>query len=129
MAFVKRGHFTAAFQRTGGHDEVVVANHCSRRLKLGPETGVFVSRLLCVRNDGQRGDNRLQIFFPPAALRAGRALDAMPEFGHRDGRDFKFVRGARGQPVFQGKGSLLAADDDVRIEDYRHLSLGVVRDF
>ena len=53
MPLVKRGHFAAAFQSRGRHDEVGVANHPARRFQFRPNARVFVGGLFRVGNDRQ----------------------------------------------------------------------------
>ena len=51
----------------------------------------------------------------------------MPQFGYRNGRDFELVAGPGSDPAREIERPFLAPDDDIRIEDYCHLSAGVLR--
>src|ERR1051326_3621987 len=52
------------------------------------------------------------------------AFHAMPEFGYTDRGNFKLIVRAGGHPRSEIKRAFLAADDDIGIQDYRHLSAG-----
>src|ERR1035437_3648100 len=127
MFFVECCHATAALQCSGGHDQIIITNQFARTGQLRPDARVFVGGFLGVGNDRERGENRLEIFLPANALRPAGALHAMPEFGDGDGGDFKSFRRLGGEPAWQIKRAFLAPDDDVRVEDYRHLSSAGLR--
>jgi hypothetical protein len=53
----------------------------------------------------------------------------MPEFGDCDGSPLKQVIGAAGQPGVKIKPPPLAPNDDIRVQDYGHLSAGILTAF
>src|SRR5581483_6601954 len=51
----------------------------------------------------------------------------MPQFGHGNGGDFKFIARPGGRPPLEIKRAFLASNDDIGIQNYRHLSAGALR--
>src|SRR5467141_871772 len=51
----------------------------------------------------------------------------MPSLGNRDCSNLKSIIRTGGHPTLQVKSTLLAPNDDVRVQDYRHLSAGALR--
>src|SRR5436190_15338611 len=62
-------------------------------------------------------------------MRSGSPLDPVPKFGHRNGCNFKLLLRLRGKPPLQIELAFFAADDEVRIDNYCHLSEGALRAF
>src|SRR5579883_307794 len=58
---------------------------------------------------------------------ACRSLHAVPKLSHGNGSDLKMLIRLGCYPTLEIKSALLAADDYVRVQDYRHLSTGVRR--
>src|SRR6516165_10601722 len=59
-------------------------------------------------------------------MRAGRPLDAVPEFGNRYCSNLELLFGTRGHPVLEVESALFASNEHVSVENYRHLSAGVL---
>src|SRR5260370_42553283 len=57
---------------------------------------------------------------------SGRPLYSVPELSNGDGRNLKLVSGTGSHPLLQVEGALLPANDDVGVENYRHLSTGAL---
>src|SRR5215470_3078375 len=60
-------------------------------------------------------------------MRSGRPFYAMPELCDGYRRDLKLVSWSGCYPVLEVKTTPLASNDDVSVENYRHLSAGVLR--
>src|SRR5215510_10970935 len=60
-------------------------------------------------------------------MRSSRPFYAMPELGDGYRRDFKLLSCSGCYPVLEVKRTPLASNDDVGVENYRHLSAGVLR--
>jgi hypothetical protein len=57
----------------------------------------------------------------------GRSFHSPPSLGKGNGSDFKSIIGTGRHPTLQVKSILLASNDQVRVQDYRHLSAGTLR--
>ena len=124
---IEGGKMTAAVAGGCRHDQVVVARHLSRRFQLGPNPGVFPRDFIRVGNDREEREDCFQINLSSRTVFGAGPLHAMPQLGDRDGGDFDFLSRVEREPSLQIERALLAADDDIRIEDYRHLSSGALR--
>ena len=124
---VERCQITAALQSGRRYDNIVIANHLARRFQIGPDAGLFAGRSFSLRNDWKQLQNRLQVSLASHFSRPGCAFHTGPQFGHPDGGYFKLLSWLGGQPTFEIKCFFLAANDDIRIQNYRHLSAGALR--
>src|SRR5579864_1908790 len=87
---------------------------------------MFISGLLRIRDNRHRLQDRPQITFPRGPMLSGRPLYAVPELSNGDGRNFELVVGMGSDPLLQVEGAFLAPNDDVGVENYRHLSVGAL---
>src|SRR5271157_458951 len=88
---------------------------------------MLVCRLFRIGNDRDSFQNSLQIALPCDLMRAHCPLYPVPEFGHRDGGNLKLLTRTGRHPLLEVEGALLTLNDDVRIQNYRHLSAGSLR--
>jgi len=121
MFSIECRHRAAPLQGSRRDDQIIVTGHFSRSRQFRPKAGVFVCGFFGVRDDRQRRQNCLQIPLSTKPLPASRPFNAIPKFGDGNGGDFKLIVPG-GQPSPQVKRAFLTPDDDVRVEDYRHLS-------
>ena len=124
---VEGGELAAAITGGRGHDQVVVAGHFPRRLQLRPNARVLPRDLPGVDNDRKHRQHTLQIRLAARAVFRRGALHSMPQFRNDDGSDFDLLGPVLGKPARQVERALLSPDDDIRIEDYRHLGSGALK--
>jgi len=103
-------------------------------LLIASSKGIFSRRrafLRCTKpiscQNGQRGHHGLKIFSTFGLLRFDCTFHPVPELRYRDGGDFKPVVWKRCDPAPQIKDAPFAANDDIGIEHYYHLSVGGLR--
>src|SRR5579863_5013151 len=82
----------------------------------------MVRRLLGIRDDGKHIEDSPQIAFARRSMVPSRALHAMPQLRHRDCSDFKLLTRSRMEPVGEIETAPFTMNDDVCVENYRHLS-------
>jgi hypothetical protein len=58
---------------------------------------------------------------------SGCLLHSMPEFGNCDRSNLKSILGTGRHPLLEVESAPFATNDNVRVEDYRHLSAGALR--
>src|ERR1700676_3403144 len=87
---------------------------------------MFISGLLRIRDNRHRLQDRPQITFTRGPMLSGRSLYAVPELSNGDGRNLKLVTWTGSHPLLQIEGALLPTNDDVGVENYRHLSAGAL---
>src|SRR5215831_1337377 len=88
----------SAFNSSRGNDEIVVARHFACRLKLSPNSRVFVGSLFCVWAHWQKGEGGLEVIQALLLMRWSSSFKPMPEFRHCDRSDLKFFIGMSCQP-------------------------------
>ena len=125
---VEGGELAAPLSGSCSHDQVVVTSHLACCLRLRPDARVFPRDLIRVGNDWEEFENRFQISLAAWAVFGAGALHAMPQLGERDGGNFDFLGCVLSEPSARIESALLAPNDDIRIEDYRHLSSGALKD-
>lgn len=59
-------------------------------------------------------------------MRGQSPFHPVPELSYGEARDLKQTFGAAGQPGLKVKRSLVTSDDNVRVQDYFHLSAGIL---
>jgi hypothetical protein len=123
VSFVQ-SRYHAAFQSYRSQDHVMRPDHVAGRLKIRPKPGMSESCCLSVGDYVQSLENRPEVTLALCPTRGCRSFDSMPHFGDSDRGDFQILAGLRIQPCDEVEGSLLAFDNYIRIEDYRHRLLG-----
>ncbi|MSU64245.1 MAG: hypothetical protein EXS31_17955 [Pedosphaera sp.] len=124
---VKGGELAASVVGCRGNNKVLVTGHFARCLKLRPDAGVLAGDLVRVGNDREEREDCFQISLSSRPVFGTGVLNAMPQFGDDDRGEFDFLGRVEREPVAQIECALLAPDDDIRIEDYRHLSSGALK--
>src|ERR1700722_513581 len=89
---------------------------------------MFIGGLLGVRNNGKGRQDCFQVVSTSGFVRFARAFYAMPKLGYGNRRNLEQIIRPRRHPCGEIKKTLLPSDDDVGVENYRHLSAGGVRD-
>src|SRR5713226_8362291 len=102
------------------------ADHFAGSLQFRPNARMFISGLLGVRDNRHRLQDRPQITFTRGPVLSGRPLYSVPELSNGDRRNLKFFIGTGSHPLLQVESALLPANDDVGVENYRHLSAGAL---
>src|ERR1700730_2404006 len=87
---------------------------------------MLIRRLLGIREDRQGLQDSSQIAFPGGPMPPGRPFYSVPQLGNCDRSHFKSVVGTGSHPLLQVEVALLAPNDDVGVENYRHLSAGAL---
>src|SRR5437762_9826317 len=89
VPLVERRQLTLAFERSGGDDQIVWADHCAGGFEMCPDASVIVGSLLGVRNDWKDFQQCPQVLLSSELISSCRPLNAMPKFGNSDCGDFE----------------------------------------
>ncbi len=129
MLLIESGYAATVLQSSCSHNQVVSADHPTRRLKLRPNTRVFVSSSMRVSEHGCYTENGFQVFLTFTFVALVRPHHAVPELRYRYRGEGKFLAGKRCQPCLQRKRAPFPANNDVGVEQGHHFSAGVLSRF
>lgn len=127
MTPVEGGELAASVTGGRGNNEVVIPRHLSGSLCLCPDSCVFPRDFIRVGNDWEECEHRFQISLSSRAVFGRGAFHPVPQLRKCDSGDFDFLGRVEREPAAQIERALLAADNNIRIEDYCHLSSGALK--
>src|SRR2546422_4715557 len=93
VPFVERGYLASAPQSRCANNEVIEADHFAGSLQFRPNARMFISGLLCIRDNRHRLQDRPQITFTRGPVLSGRPLYSVPELSNGDRGNLKLVIG------------------------------------
>jgi hypothetical protein len=99
------------FQRRCGDDQVIKPDHLSTHHEVSPNPRVYLSCLLCVRDDGKRRKRGFKVPLTFCSLEPSSSFDTMPNFCNRDCCDLELVVRTRRHPSVEIECLLLTSND------------------
>src|SRR5229473_4463580 len=87
---------------------------------------MLIRRLFRIRDDRQGLQNGSQVALARGPVFSGGPFHSMPQLGNGNRGDLKSVVGTGSHPLLEVEGALLAPNDDVGVENYRHRLRGAL---